>query len=288
MTRSVLRSRTPLLQEFAAGDRSRNSHISGNGRTPGSMLLMTEQQKRSVDGCRLAARHTADSRESEAYQEVHMQHWKRTILHTGVSLSVVGGGALLAAGTAGTHDASRPRHGQRTTARSITPSRVWSPRWARTASPSPRTRGRPRRSTPRRPRRSPRRARRLRPPAVAVGQNVSVHAGPDQHHADGRASDRLARPGEWQGGCGEQPSITLAGPREAATKCGDVRRAPLYFERRHDGDRCHRRRVRDGLRHRDASTPTELDAMFVDIWPDRPGASGAEPARAGIVRRPRT
>jgi hypothetical protein len=37
-----------------------------------------------------------------------MQQWKRTILHTGVSLSLLGGGALIAAGTAGAHDAADP------------------------------------------------------------------------------------------------------------------------------------------------------------------------------------
>jgi hypothetical protein len=34
-----------------------------------------------------------------------MQHWKRSILNAGVSLSVVGGGILLAEGAASAHDA---------------------------------------------------------------------------------------------------------------------------------------------------------------------------------------
>jgi len=37
-----------------------------------------------------------------------MQQWRRTILHTGVSLSLLGGGALIAAGAAGAHDAADP------------------------------------------------------------------------------------------------------------------------------------------------------------------------------------
>jgi uncharacterized membrane protein YgcG len=81
-----------------------NSHISGNGSMPRTMLPMPEQQKRSVDQNGLAAlmsRCSVDRR----YKEVHVQDWKRKILNAGVSLSVVGGGVLLAEGAVSAHDA---------------------------------------------------------------------------------------------------------------------------------------------------------------------------------------
>jgi uncharacterized membrane protein YgcG len=78
------------------------SHNSGNGRMLHTMLLRPEQEKRSVDVYGWAGPHPVVT---GAYQEVHVQDWKRKILKAGVSLSVVGGGVLLAQGSATAHDA---------------------------------------------------------------------------------------------------------------------------------------------------------------------------------------
>ncbi len=195
-----------------------------------------------------------------------MQHWKRTILNTGVSLSIVGGGALLAAGAAGAHeatDSSAPQgaahHGHHTVqgvvatvgtdSFAITTHKGTTKTIDTTSTTMFRETGTP-----------------VAPTGVTVGENVVVTLDPTDATPTavrvtvllGRASGKVTAV--------SATSITLAGSRDGT---GEVIISPstTFITGTTSATGVTVGEFVTAFGTRDTGTPTALDALFVDIFP---------------------
>lgn len=205
-----------------------------------------------------------------------MQRWKRKILHTGVSLSIVGGGALVAAGAASAHDATESfspegpaHHGHHavqgvvgtvgTDSFTITTHKGTTKTIDTTSTTTFGETGTP-----------------VAPTGVTVGETVAVtldptDATPTAVHVTvllGRASGKVTAV--------SSTSITLAGPRDSSRV---VVLAPgtMFFTGRTAAIGVTVGEFVTAFGTRDTSTPTDLDALFVDIFPNavHPGGNPA-------------
>ena len=196
-----------------------------------------------------------------------MQHWKRTILHTGASLSIVGGGALIAAGAASAHDATDsstpggPAHHGHYAVQGVVAT-VGTDSFAITThkgttktidTTSTTTFGET--GTP------------VAPTGVTVGETVAVtldptDATPTAVHVTvllGRASGKVIAV--------SSTSITLAGPRDS-TREVVLSPGTTFFTGKTAATGVTVGEFVTAFGTRDTSTPTDLDALFVDIFPN--------------------
>ena len=200
-----------------------------------------------------------------------MQHWKRTILHTGVSLSALGGATCIAAGTASAHDATDPavpavpavpaHHGpfhrsvQGVVATvgagsfTITTHKGTTKTIDTTLTTSYSETGTP-----------------VAPTGVAMGQDVVVALDPaDATPTAVRVTVLLDRVSGKVLDVGSA-SITLAGPK-GTTRDAVISSGTLYFNGKTAATGVTVGEFVTAFGTKDTTTPTEIDALFVDIYP---------------------
>ena len=197
-----------------------------------------------------------------------MQRWKRTMLHTGVSLSIAGGGALLAAGAASAHDAtisSTPggpgHHGPSHHAAQGVVATVGADTFAITTHRGTTTTIDTTSSTTFGETGTP-----VAPTGVTVGETVAVvldptAVTPTAVHVTvvlGRASGKVTAV--------SSTSITLAGPRDAG-RTVVLSPSTMFFSGQTATTGVTVGEFVTAFGTRDAGTPTDLEALFVDIFP---------------------
>jgi hypothetical protein len=205
-----------------------------------------------------------------------MQRWKRKMLNTGVSLSIVGGGALIAAGAAAAHDAtdsSTPEgpahHGPfhhavqgvvatvGTDSFAITTHKGTTKTINTTATTTFAESGTP-----------------VAPTGVSVGETVTVSLDPTNATPTAvRVTVLLSRASGKVTAVGGT-SITLEGPRDSGRDVV-ISSGTLYFNGAAAATGVTVGEFVTAFGTRDTSTPTDLDAMFVDIFPTAVHPGGA-------------
>lgn len=203
-----------------------------------------------------------------------MQQWKRRFLNTGVSLSVLGGGALIAAGTAGAHDATDPAtpaasfpHAVQgvvgplgvnsftiTTHKGTTETidTTKTTKYAETGTP-------------------------VAPTGVATGQDVLVSldpgaATPTAVHVTvilDRVSGKVLKV--------DGTNIILAGPKDS-TRDAVISSGTKYFSGMTTATGVTGGEFVTAFGTKDTSTPTDLDALFVDIY-----STSVHPPKSPVV-----
>jgi uncharacterized membrane protein YgcG len=216
-----------------------------------------------------------------AYQEVHVQHWKRKILNAGVSLSVVGGGVLLAEGTATAHDAvdhEGPAHlgvlrdqvlrhrvqgvvaSVGTGSITITTHRGITKTIATTSTTVFSETGTP-----------------VVPATVAVGQNVAVSLDPSNPTPTANRVVILLNRVSGKVLDVSGTSITLSGPRNS-TRVVTVLSGTMFFDGTTSATGVTVGQFVTAFGNTDPTTPTTFDALFVDT-----GFAHPQPAGTPVV-----
>jgi uncharacterized membrane protein YgcG len=197
-----------------------------------------------------------------------MQRWKRMILHTGVSLSIAGGGALIAAEAAGAHDAtdtSTPGgpalHGpfhhavQGVVATVGTDTfTVTTHKGTTTTIDTTSTTTFGETGTP------------IAPTGVTVGETVAVTLDPTATTPTAVHVTVLLDRVSGKVTAVSSTSITLAGPRDAGREIV-LSPSTMFFTGQTGTTGVTVGEFATAFGTRDTSTPTDLDALFVDIFP---------------------
>jgi uncharacterized membrane protein YgcG len=208
------------------------------------MLVMTEREKRSVD----------------YYQEAYMQNWKRTLMNAGVSLTVVGAGALAAEGAVSAHDAVDHEVVAPDVVRGVvtavgTGSFTLTNHGGTEMIDTTATTTLAESGTP------------VAPTTVAVGQTVVVSLDPTVTTPTAvRVTVLLNRlHGKVINVTGS--SITLSGPR-GTTRQAIVSPTTMVFSGKTAATNVSDGQIVTVFGTPDATTPTELNALFIDIAPN--------------------
>jgi eukaryotic-like serine/threonine-protein kinase len=197
-----------------------------------------------------------------------MQRWKRTILHTGVSLSIAGGGALIAAEAAGAHDAtdsSSPggpphpgafHHGVQGVVATVGPDTftVTTHKGTSTTIDTTSTTTFRETGTP------------TAPTGVTVGETVAVTLDPTATTPTAVHVTVLLDRVSGKVTAVSSTSITLAGPRDAGREIV-LSPSTMFFTGQTATSGVTVGEFATAFGTRDTSTPTDLEALFVDIFP---------------------